>query len=378
MNVRPRSVAIAAAAALVVACETSRPPVRPHAADALPDRLSAWGLLFVAEGKLSINDSVLPYDINTPLFSDYALKLRTVWMPAGTEAVYHAVREFEFPIGTILSKTFYYEKAEAFTRTALRVQKADRETMLDPDGVLNLDDNVLIETRLLVRYADGWKAFTYVWTALQDDALLAIAGAIRDVEFVTNEGFERIKYVVPDANQCAGCHTPDHASRSIRPLGPKAWQLNRDYDYRGTPANQLDYWRRNGKLTGVVPAPPRGPRWYAPADASTEERAKAYLDVNCAHCHNPAGAADSSALHLGIDAPVDRLHGVCKPPVAVGRGSGNLAYDIYPGRPEASILVYRMRHSDPAIAMPELGRSIAHVEGIAAVSAWIRGLPGVC
>ena len=119
-------------------------------------------------------------------------------------------------------------------------------------------------------------------------------------------------------------------------------------------------------------------RWPQPGDATLEQRAKAYLDVNCAHCHNAAGAADTSALHLNIDAPVDRLYGVCKTPVAVGRGSGDRPYDIYPGRPDDSILVYRMQHSDPAIAMPELGRSTTHIEAVKVVHDWIAGMNGDC
>jgi hypothetical protein len=53
---------------------------------------------------------VLPYDLNTPLFTDYAHKLRTVWMPKGQSAVYNAENTFDFPVGTIISKTFYYPK----------------------------------------------------------------------------------------------------------------------------------------------------------------------------------------------------------------------------------------------------------------------------
>ena len=107
-------------------------------------------------------------------------------------------------------------------------------------------------------------------------------------------------------------------------------------------------------------------------------RARAYLDINCAHCHNAAGAADTSGLHLNFDAPMDRNFGICKSPTAVGQGSGDRLYDIYPGRPDESILVYRMEHTDPAIAMPELGRSTVHVEALRLMKEWIGGLPGDC
>ena len=133
-------------------------------------------------------------------------------------------------------------------------------------------------------------------------------------------------------------------------------------------------------LTGHedLSAAPKIANWTNPGDATLEDRARAYLDVNCAHCHNEQGAADTSALNLNIEADLDRNFGICKPPVAVGRGSGNRPYDIYPGRPEESILLFRMENADPAIAMPELGRASNHTEGIAVVRDWINGLPGTC
>lgn len=118
--------------------------------------------------------------------------------------------------------------------------------------------------------------------------------------------------------------------------------------------------------------------WLDPADATLEERARAYLDVNCAHCHNSGGAADTSALNLNIEAQLDRHFGICKPPVAVGRGSGDRPYDIYPGRAADSILVFRMEDVNPAIAMPELGRATVHVEGVSVLRDWIDSLPGSC
>ena len=75
---------------------------------------------------------------------------------------------------------------------------------------------------------------------------------------------------------------------------------------------------------------------------------------------------------------MDRHFGICKTPVAVGRGSGDRPYDIYPGNPDESILVYRMEHSDPAIAMPELGRGVVHAQGVALIRDWIAALPGEC
>ena len=366
-----RQTCIAIGACLIlVACEDSPQSVVVHSADQIPDRLSEWGIVFADGVSFELNEGVIPYDLNTPLFSDYALKLRTVWIPDGETVSYNDTRELDFPVGTIISKTFHYEKAATFSTTSPNVIAADRESYLDVNGELSLSDHLLIETRLLIHYTEGWKALPYVWNSEQNEAFLELAGEARSIRLVADEDGQDITYIVPDANQCAGCHMPDHAAKELRPLGPRAWQLNRDH--------QLQDWVSRGLLSGMNEEPPEGVRWSRPREASVEQRAKAYLDANCAHCHNPDGAADTSALNLEIDAPVDRRYGVCKTPVAVGRGSGDRPYDISPGKPDESILLYRMQHSDPAIAMPELGRSAVHAEGVAVISEWIAALNGDC
>ncbi len=354
------------------------PPVALHPAGAPPDRLSDWAVVMSDGDYVTLNEGVTPYELNTPLFSDYALKLRTVWLPADVKADYRDVGVFEFPVGTIISKTFHYEKAAGFTSADFRVAKHDRESRLDSNGRINLDDYVLVETRLLVRYADGWQAFPYVWTDQQDEAWLEVAGAVREMTHVSDSGDASFVYIVPDANQCAGCHVTNHASRALQPIGPRAWQMNRQYAYQDASANQLERWQELGLLQGVEAQPPVAANWSDPGSASLEQRARAYLDINCAHCHNENGPADTSALDLDLATPTGRVSGLCKPPVAVGRGSGDRPYDIYPGRPGDSILLFRMQHSDPAIAMPELGRSTVHDEGVAVVSDWIASLDGEC
>jgi uncharacterized repeat protein (TIGR03806 family) len=364
-------------AAAVAAC-SKPPPVVVHPADAPPDRLSDWGVVLADGRALELNAGVTPYELNMPLFSDYALKLRSVWLPTGTAVQYRGAREFEFPVGTILSKTFHYERAGVRHGVPLDVVRADRESMPDDAGRIDLDHRVLIETRLLVRYEDGWRALPYVWNETQDEAFLELAGDVRSIRLNDGSAQEQFVYVVPDVNQCGGCHKPNHTTAEMRPLGPRAWQLNREYRYPGGTRNQLEHWTASGILAGAPESPPEGVRWAVPGDGSTGQRARAYLDANCAHCHNANGPADTSGLDLGIDAPLDRRYGICKPPVAVGRGSGDRPYDIYPGRPDDSILVYRMAHSDPAIAMPELGRSTAHSEGVELIREWIAGLAGGC
>jgi len=356
------------------ACTKGMEPVTVYPADSYPDRLSDWHLMQSDGLRLRLNDEVLPYDLNMPLFSDYALKLRTVWMPAGETATYNSGEAFDFPVGTILSKTFHYRYSEEDVYA-----KLDAEAILESDGSLNLEEHRLVETRLLVRHEDGWAALPYVWNNAQTEAFFEIAGSQVGFQFSRSDGeVDSFTYIVPDMNQCAACHVTDHTSQEVRPLGPSARQLNRDFSYASGTANQLEHWEETNRLTGVVASTPQNARWTERDNETVDDLARAYLDVNCAHCHNARGAADTSALILNQDANVDRNFGVCKPPVAVGRGSGNRPYDIYPGKPEESILVYRMQHDDPAIMMPELGRAMSHDEGVALIQRWIAALPGDC
>ncbi|HNP64937.1 MAG TPA: SO2930 family diheme c-type cytochrome [Woeseiaceae bacterium] len=357
-------------AVVLPACGKQDVPVVLHAETRVPERLSEWGVILSDGEYAEFNDEILPYELNTALFSDYALKLRSIWLPAGGQAIYDANDEFEFPVGTIVSKTFHYEKSPGWTPSNQEVLGIDREADPDEHGQINLDDYLLVETRLLVRYESGWRAFPYVWNAEQTEAWLEIAGDVKTLTLVAGDDKQSFVYVIPDANQCANCHAPDHSSAEIRPIGLKARHLNRD--------KQIEHWASSGVLREVSAKPPRAAMWSNAGDGSVDGRARAYLDINCAHCHNAAGAADTSGLHLNFDAPMDRNFGICKSPTAVGRGSGDRLYDIYPGRPDESILVYRMEHTDPAIAMPELGRSTVHVEAVQLMKEWIGSLPGGC
>jgi len=218
----------------------------------------------------------------------------------------------------------------------------------------------------------------YVWNADQTEAWLEVAGDIRNLHLLDESGQTDFVYVVPDANQCAACHAPNHTDADIRPIGLKARHLNRHYDYGATQANQIEHWQQHGVLVDVSGDLPASAHWITPGDATISERARAYLDINCAHCHNSQGAADTSGLHLDMAAPLDRNFGICKSPTAVGQGSGDRKVDIYPGKPEESIVMFRMEHTDPAIAMPELGRSTVHAEGVQLLANWIASLEGDC
>ncbi|MEA5668573.1 SO2930 family diheme c-type cytochrome [Stenotrophomonas sp. MH1] len=345
-----------------------------------PATLDQWHVLRVEGGKLRLNDGVVPYDLNTPLFSDYAHKLRTVWMPEGKAAGYQPENAFDFPVGTILSKTFYYPLPAGGGADAMAVARTPPSQSSLQGEVLDLSRVRLIETRLLVHRQQGWVALPYVWNREQTIATLKRTGDTVELELVDAAGArEALSYQVPDQNQCGGCHITDNRSRKLLPIGPKARNLNRDFDYAGGRENQLAHLARVGYLQGA-PAPAQAPRAADATDpqASLDARARAYLDVNCGHCHSRTGPAITSGLWL--DAPTrDHLKlGLCKQPIAAGKGTGNRLYDVLPGDADASIIAFRMDSDDPAVMMPELGRAVVHKEGLALIRQWINGLEGSC
>ncbi|WP_242110395.1 SO2930 family diheme c-type cytochrome [Luteimonas aquatica] len=357
---------------LLAGCAREPAPVRFHA-DGYPPKLSDWGVVSGDGKRLVLNKGVVPFDLNTPLFSDYAHKLRTVWMPGGKAAKYRPEEAFDFPVGTILSKTFFYPRAAGGGDAVARTYDESR----DRDGQgLNLRNVRMVETRLLVRRASGWVALAYVWNREQTEAELMRTGDSVALQLVAEDGSrEDFTYQVPDQNQCAGCHASNNTTRLIQPLGPKARHLNRDYAYDGGAENQLAHWSRLGYLAGVPgQGVPRNANWRDAAHDSLEARARAYLDVNCAHCHNAHGPADTSGLLLEIGSRDPRHLGLCKPPVAAGRGTGDRRYGIVPGKPDQSIMVYRMDSDDPGVMMPELGRDVVHREGVELIKEWIAAM----
>lgn len=281
------------------------------------DQLSSYRLL----------DDAIPYEINTPLFSDYTTKERAIYLPPGTAMTWSDDGAFDMPAGAAVTKTFAYPGRP-------------------------------LETRLLVKTASGWTGASYVHDG--DDAKLALAGAQLALDWGT--------YSVPNKNQCKNCHA-EHDD-SINLLGPKARHLN--------DGARLQQWIADGILVGAPDAAtwPRAPNAHDPASGTLDARARAWLDINCGYCHNSqGGAARTSGLYLDL-ASTDI--GLCKAPVAAGNGSGGRQFAIVPGQPDASILVYRLESTEADIKMPELGRNRVDTEGVALIREWISAMPGSC
>lgn len=306
--------------------------------------LSDYGL-FVSHETLEPRPEGFPYELTTPLFSDYALKSRVLFLPPGQSAEYEATSILELPAGSVIAKTFSFPRAGEGSVAGL--QK--------------------IETRLLIRRAEGWRGLVYRWNEAGTEAELIRGGARVAVSWKDASGqLHEQTYHVPNLAQCEACHLANQA------IGIKAGYLNRD--------EQLEKLAARGLLHGLAPAAerPRYPVWNDPASGSLEARARSYLDINCAHCHSLSGKANTSGLFLDHGQALNIRFGLCKPPVAAGRGTGGTLFDIVPGKPEESLLLERMKATNAAIKMPEIARFVPHDEGVALVSEWIENLKGSC
>ncbi len=315
-----------------------------------PAKLLSEYRFFLDGARQLPNTGVVPYTINSPLFSDYTEKHRFVYLPPGATATYDERDVFSFPVGSVIIKTFGY------LNDIRDASKGER----------------IIETRLLAHTDKGWVGLPYLWNTDATDAALKVAGTTVDVEWIHYDGSKRTNnYIVPNLNQCKGCHEQGGA---LQPLGPKARNLNREFDYGAGPVNQLSHWTAAGILAGG-PADPasalRLAEWTDPSTGTVAERARAYLENNCMHCHNPKGPGNTTGLDLTFDQQDPLKYGVMKPPVAAGRGAGHALFDIVPGKPDDSILYNRLASTDPGIMMPELPRRLVDDEGLALIREWI-------
>ena len=297
------------------------------------------------------NKTMLPYTISTQLFTDYAFKSRFIVLPDDEKITYINPELFDYPIGTIFIKTFYYP-----------------EDFRKPDS-----NKRFIETRLLIHTPEGWTGFPYIWNKDQTDANLEIAGDRQIISWIDLEGeMQQVNYLIPNFNMCKSCHIIDNV---FQPIGPKPRLLNYEFQYDSGKMNQIKKmmeleWVDEIKDIDIIPATAD---WEDP-HFSLNDRARAYLDVNCAHCHNDKGQAKTSGLFLKYNQKDPTKLGIYKTPVATGRGSGGLFFNIVPGNADESILVYRMESTDPGVLMPESGRKMVHTEGLKLIREWIYSL----
>lgn len=330
------------------------PPPPPPPASIPYETLSEYKFFDGALADIQPASGVIPYDVVSPLWSDGANKQRFIVLPENQKITFGADETWSFPEGTIIIKHF------AFLR--------DKR---EPQGALQH-----VETRLLIRDSSdpkGFTAHTYVWNDEQTEAYRKVAGKHVTLQFVDEMGASASQqYIIPNTNQCGNCHERDDTYHS---LGLVTQQVNFDLNDSGAIKNQLSRLEAEGIFDAPLPNITMLPALSNPmGQAPLDARARSYLHANCSHCHRPGGGGGLSGLVLLQSETEPTKNGVCKGTVAAGSGAGSLEYDVVPGKPEESIMIYRMKSTDPEIKMPEIPNLLPDEEGITLISEWIASL----
>jgi uncharacterized repeat protein (TIGR03806 family) len=293
----------------------------------LPARLSDYGI-FTGRGVDRPAADFHEYHLATQLFTDYAEKQRLLHLPPGTRFSFDPSGNPVFPDSTILVKTFFYY----------------------PDKRNPAGGKQLIETRLLVKINGQWNVGTYKWNEGQTEAFLLENGTDETVNWVNEQGLRKtLRYHIPSRDECSSCH---RTGRSIIPIGPKARNLNVTLADHPDRENQLLHFQQKNQLTLqphdlLAPLPD-----WRDTSVAPDQRARAYLDVNCAHCHSSAGFAGSTRLFLGYEVPFadTRIHA------------------------RKDHILHRIQATNPNIRMPQLGTTVPDSAGIALITAYIQSL----
>lgn len=317
-----------------------------RAAD-FPKKLSDTGL-FASVKDLRPAPGLIPYDLNVPLWSDNAHKERYLALPEKSKVVFSESDKWQFPVGTVLVKTFF-----------LDVNPAAKERRR-------------LETRLLVQNKRGWDGYTYLWNDEETEAtLLPDKPLMKSYTLAPAAGPANQHWYFPSRSDCNACHT----STAGHVLGLNTRQMNRAHEYGTVKDNQLRSLEHIGVFTRPLPKLPEKleafPEW-GDRTASAEARARAYLDVNCAICHAPGGSGNSRA-NMRYRAPLAQTFLVNQSPGQTRLGPAHSKL-VKPGDPLRSELLLRIATRD-RWQMPPLATSQVDWDAIKVIGQWIESMP---
>jgi uncharacterized repeat protein (TIGR03806 family) len=315
-----------------------------------PEKLSQTGCMNPSDLR-KMADFVIPYDVNSPLWSDGANKQRGMVLPAGgkihvrnctaTPSECSGMADdghWDFPVGTVLLKNFSF-------------------------------DEKLVETRLFVRSAaNKWVGYGYQWDEAQTDATV-VPDEARTVMF--NTGTRTVPWTYPSRYDCMLCHNKPGGSS----LGPETKQLNRMMNGE----NLLDKLEKLGVFdaplpkpyAAPLPTPYPGPEGSPPAGATTDELARSYMHANCGFCHRPGGDIQNLDLRWGL--PLSEM-ALCKAMPQKGGAGLETGSLLEPGDPSHSILYVRMQTLSFQDRMPQIGTYVADDQGVKLIGDWITSL----
>jgi uncharacterized repeat protein (TIGR03806 family) len=292
-------------------------------------------------------EGVLIYEPITPLFTDYALKKRFVWMPNGTKANYVSDTEIlDLPVGAAIIKTFYY------------------------DNMLPGNETRILETRLMIRKASGWIFAEYEWNDEQTEAYLNMNGVNKSISWLQNGVPMSTNYRLPSETECLICHKIN--SNPI-PIGIKPQHLNKSFNYADGEMNQLQKWVSVGYLNGPIPGDILTVVDYRDESQSLRDRVRSYLDMNCAHCHQENRHCDYRPMRLAYSETALSINmGICVTPEEFIDAS--LVSIIVPGNINKSMMHFRLGSNQESNRMPLLGRTVVHQEGLDLLTEFIQSL----
>lgn len=315
------------------------------------EKLSETGCMSPSDVR-KMADFVIPYDVNSPLWSDGANKTRGMVLPQGEKI--HVLNctanpdecrygkeddgHWVFPVGTVLIKNFSY-------------------------------DDKLVETRLFVRRdTKTWVGYGYQWNEAQTEATIVPDDGAK-VTF--NTGKREVPWEYPSRYNCMLCHGKSAGSS----LGPETRQLNKMSGNQ----NLLETLEGLGVFDAPLPKPYLAalPTPYEsfegkpPAGATNEELARSYMHANCAFCHRADGNEGTLDLRWGV--PVAKMAGCNVDPKKGGAGLSTYTI-LTPGKPQESVLWARMKTLDEQDRMPQIASYVVDEPAVKLVGDWISSL----
>jgi uncharacterized repeat protein (TIGR03806 family) len=338
------------------------PPPDPNAPQ-FPRKLSETGVFESVKGHKPAK-GLIPYSVNSELWSDGAFKERFIGLPGNSKIEFETVTYpqpapgsvpgWRFPDGTVLVKTFSLE--------------------LEPGKKHRLETRLLVAERVggTEEYGDQvWNGYTYVWNDDQTDADLADIKGVDRMYVIKGPTASRTQtWHFPSRAECTVCHTVT----AKYALGVNTAQMNKDHDYGGVIANQLSTLEHLGVFHRKLPDDvDRLDRLADPRDekADLDKRARAYLQANCSHCHRKwgGGNAEFQLLHT-LDIKDTGTVGV-KP----GQGNFDLTDPrlLVPGDPDRSMIYHRMTRLGLG-RMPHIASNVVDEPAVALIRDWIKGM----
>lgn len=294
---------------------------------------------------------VIPYDLNSTLFTDYALKKRFVWMPENVKASYVSDNDvLNFPNGVVLIKNFYYNNVQ-------------------PDN-----NTRIIETRLMIKKEGKWIFADYIWNEEQTEATLNMSGSFTNISWQQGDEIKTTNYRIPSRIECFTCHKSQQDSL---PIGPKPQNLNKLFNYSDGAKNQLTKWVEQGYLENNLPTDITTSIDWTDKTQPLELRVRSYLDINCAYCHREGSHCDYRPIRLAFNETVTPSNlGICIEPQEFINNS--LTHIISRGSAERSEMYYRLNSVLENERMPLLGRTIQHTEALELMDEWISSMQEPC